>query len=60
VKIRVSILRTATNGTVVYQETQSATTSPGGQFNLKIGTGVAVLGTFAGIDWPNFLHFLEG
>lgn len=59
VKIRVSILRTATNGTVVYQETQSATTSPGGQFNFKIGTGAAVVGTFAGIDWPTFLHFLK-
>lgn len=59
VKIRISILRTAANGTMVYQETQNATTSPGGQFSLKIGTGVAVIGTFAGIDWPTYLHFLK-
>ena len=59
VKLRISVLRTATNGTMVYQETQNATTSPGGQFNLKIGTGVSVFGTFAGINWPTFLHFLK-
>lgn len=59
VKVRATILRTAVNGTVVYQETLNATTSAGGQFSVKIGTGVLVQGNFATIDWSSFLHFLK-
>ena len=46
-------------GTVVYQETQAATTSASGLFSLDLGGGTAVTGTFGTINWlsgPKFIH----
>ncbi len=46
-------------GPVVYEETHNATTNSFGIFNLVIGEGNAVSGTFAGIQWAGDAHFLE-
>ena len=50
---------TATGGTQ-YQETQTATTNKLGLFNVNMGAGTVVSGTFAGITWsdgqPKFLQ----
>ena len=59
VKIRATILRTAANGTIVYQETLTATTSAGGQFSIQLGTGLLVQGVFTTINWSAFPHFLR-
>jgi hypothetical protein len=48
-------------GTVVYEENHSATTNAQGLISLNVGNGVAVAGTFSGINWGSgskFLHVL--
>ncbi len=59
VGLRVTIRRTATNGTIVYQERHTPLTTAGGQFNLQIGKGTALFNTFSAIQWSTFLHFTE-
>jgi hypothetical protein len=51
INIRFSIIDGSVSGTVLYQETQSATTNNYGLFTLSIGKGTAVTGTFAGVNW---------
>jgi len=58
VGIRLSLMDNSASGTVLYSETHTKTTSAQGLFNLIIGQGTAVTGTFAGINWaanPKFL-----
>ena len=43
---------TATGG-VLYQETQSATTNKLGLFNVNVGAGSVVSGSFSGANWSN-------
>jgi hypothetical protein len=59
VGLRVTIRRTAANGTIVYQERHTPLTTAGGQFNLQIGKGTALSGTFFAIQWATYLHFTE-
>ncbi len=59
VSIRLSIHSEATGGAVVYQETHSTQTNVGGIFNIQIGGGSIVAGTFAAIPWKTFPHFLQ-
>lgn len=59
VGVRLSVLNTSASGTVVYQETQTKTTNAQGLFNLIIGQGTAVTGTFSTIDWANGSKFLK-
>src|ERR1035437_804404 len=51
VALRFSIHNVTSNGTVVYQETQSTTTNNLGLFTTNIGAGTPVSGTFSGINW---------
>jgi uncharacterized protein (TIGR02145 family) len=53
VSLRLSILDSAANGTVLYTETQPATTDAGGQFSVYLGTGTPTAGTFASLPWAN-------
>jgi uncharacterized protein (TIGR02145 family) len=53
VSLRLSILDSAATGTVLYTETQPATTDAGGQFSVYLGTGTPTAGTFASIPWAN-------
>lgn len=57
--LRYSIRSGSPGGTLEYQETQIATTSNLGLFNLKIGTGSPLSGTFSAIDWATNSHFVE-
>ncbi len=59
VSIRFSIRDSAIAGTIVYQETHSATTSSQGIVSLTIGQGTALAGTFAGINWGQNAKFLQ-
>lgn len=47
------------NGTIVYQESHNTMTNEYGLFNLVIGNGTALIGTFEGIVWNSERHFLE-
>src|SRR5580765_1454643 len=59
VSLRFSIHDGTINGTVVYKETQSVTTNNLGLFNLNIGQGTAVTGTFSGSNWGSGAKFTQ-
>lgn len=59
VSVRISILDNSATGTLVYQETHTKTTNNKGLFNLNIGQGTPVSGTFAGINWSTNSKFLK-
>ncbi|OYU79101.1 MAG: hypothetical protein CFE23_15700 [Flavobacterium sp. BFFFF1] len=59
VGIRLSILDASATGTTLYTETQTKTTTAQGLFNLVIGQGTPVSGTFAGINWKTNSKFLK-
>lgn len=57
--IKVSVLQGSATGTAVYEETHSPTTDNFGAFNLQIGGGSVVSGSFSGINWGSFSHYLK-
>ncbi len=59
VNIKLSILNNSASGTVLYSETQLKTTTAQGLFNLTIGQGTAISGTFATINWETNAKFLK-
>ncbi|GGN10856.1 hypothetical protein GCM10010967_53370 [Dyadobacter beijingensis] len=59
VGIRITIHSESVSGTVAYQETHTAQTNGGGIFNIPIGGGAVLAGTFANIPWKTFAHFLQ-
>jgi FlaG/FlaF family flagellin (archaellin) len=59
VGMRISIVQSSPTGTVVYSETQTATTNANGLVSLQIGMGTAVSGTFAGIDWAAGPYYVK-
>ena len=53
-------IRTALwNGSIEYQETNTATTNDLGLFSVNIGGGTIVSGTMAGITWSSASKFLQ-
>ncbi len=59
ISLRFSLHDVTAVGTVVYQETHSATTTTLGLFTLNIGTGTSSIGTMASVDWANGAKFLQ-
>jgi hypothetical protein len=59
VGVRLSVLNNSASGTVLYTETQTKTTNPHGLFNLVIGQGTVVSGTFSTINWGTNSKFLK-
>lgn len=59
VGIRISILDNSITGTVVYTETHIKPTNAQGLFQLNIGQGTPVTGTFASINWGVNTKFLK-
>jgi len=59
VGMRISLVQGSPSGTVVFSETQTATTNANGLVSLQIGTGTAVSGTFAGIDWAAGPYYVK-
>ena len=57
--LQISILETNANGAAVYAETHTVQTNHLGLFNLHIGTGTALNGTFSDIDWGSDSHFVQ-
>lgn len=59
ISLRFSILDGSNAGPVVYQETQSVTTTSLGLFNLNIGQGTVVSGAFSNINWGSGAKYLQ-
>ncbi|MBX7108517.1 MAG: hypothetical protein K1X61_07720 [Chitinophagales bacterium] len=59
ISLRFSILDGSNAGPVVYQETQSVTTTSLGLFSLNIGQGTVVSGAFSNINWGNGAKYLQ-
>jgi hypothetical protein len=59
VGVRISILNNAADGTVIYSETHTKTTNAQGLFNLNIGLGTAVTGSFSTINWGGGSKFFK-
>ena len=59
ISLRLGIVAGSAGGTIVYQETQAATTSALGLFAVQVGNGTPVLGTFAAVNWTSSARFLK-
>jgi hypothetical protein len=59
VGMKISILQGTLSGTVVYAETQTASTNANGLVSLEIGSGTIIIGTFSGINWGNGPYFIK-
>jgi hypothetical protein len=57
--MKISILQGSASGTLVYAETQSATTNLNGLVTVEIGNGSVVTGTFSAINWANGPYFIK-
>lgn len=59
VRVKLSVLDNTATGTVLYSETHLKTTNPQGLFNVTIGQGTIVSGTFNTINWGTNSKFLK-
>lgn len=59
VGLRLSIRNLSPGGTIVYQETHTATTNNLGLLNLNIGLGTPLTGTLPAINWGNGAKYIQ-
>lgn len=59
VRVKLSILDNTASGSVLFSETHLKTTNAQGLFNLIIGQGTVVSGTFSNINWGTNPKFLK-
>lgn len=59
ISFRLSILASGISGTVVYAETQQATTNNFGLVTIGIGSGIPISGSFGTINWSNNSYYLK-
>ncbi len=59
VSFRITIHQGTAGGTIVYQETHSASTNSFGVVNFNIGEGTVVSSVFNNIDWSGSEMFME-
>lgn len=59
VRVKLSVLDVSATGTVLYSENHLKTTNAQGLFNLVIGQGTVISGTFATINWGTNSKFLK-
>jgi hypothetical protein len=59
VSMRINVLKGSLTGIIVYAETQKPITNANGLVSIEIGTGTAVTGNFATIDWANGPYFIK-
>lgn len=57
--LRISILSGSPTGTIAYSETHAVATNDFGLFNIAIGTGSLVSGSFSSIDWGANDHYTK-
>lgn len=59
VAVRLSIHDGSAGGSVIYSERDTATTNQFGLFNVQIGTGNVISGTFSTINWGAGTKFIQ-
>lgn len=59
IRVRFTIRDSVATGAVVYQETFTPTTTALGLFNVNVGTGSVVSGTFGSINWGHNAKFMQ-
>lgn len=59
IALRFSIRDATATGLILYSETHSTLTNPLGLFNINIGQGAVVSGSFTSIDWGTHAKFLQ-
>ncbi len=59
VSVRFSIHDATADGTVVYSETHTTTTTAQGLFSVNVGQGTPVTGTFSGINWGTNAKYMQ-
>jgi hypothetical protein len=59
IKIKLSLLETATSSNALYTETHTPTTTGQGLFALQIGAGTVLSGTYLTLDWSNGPKFVK-
>jgi hypothetical protein len=59
IRLRISILKSNTNGFVSYSEYFTPTTDINSQVDLQIGRGNVLTGIFSSIDWSSDVYFLK-
>lgn len=59
IMVRFSILDANANGTVVFKETHNTGTNSLGIFNLNVGSGAAITGSFSSLNWGSNAKFLK-
>ncbi len=59
VGLKISILQGSASGTVVYAETQSATTNAFGLISVQVGSGSVVSGSMNTIDWSSGPYYIK-
>jgi len=57
--LRLTVHDGSASGTTVYQETFTPTTNAYGLYNVAVGTGTVVTGTFAGINWSTGSKYMQ-
>ncbi len=57
--MRLTVHDGSTGGTVLYQESQTTTTNGYGLYNVAVGNGTALTGTFSTISWGSGSKYLE-
>ena len=57
--VKISVLQNSVQGTSVYEETHNVQSNENGLISLEIGTGKALVGSFAGIDWATGTYFVK-
>lgn len=59
VGLKISILKTSVTGTVVYSESQTATTNLNGIISIQVGSGSIISGTIGGINWATDPYYIK-
>ena len=59
IKVKLSLLETATSTISLYTETHTPTTTGQGLFALQIGAGTVLTGTYLNLDWSNGPKFVK-
>ncbi|MCH2236214.1 MAG: hypothetical protein MK078_18420, partial [Crocinitomicaceae bacterium] len=57
--VRISLVRSGISGLIDYSERHEVTTSPLGVFDLEIGGGSILSGSFENLDWGNYPYYLK-
>lgn len=59
ISVRFTIRDSVATGAIKYRETFSVTTTAQGMFNVNVGQGTPVIGTFSGINWGTNTKFMK-